>query len=461
MSTILIPFAWLLRTLYQVFGNYGIALILFSFLTKLILTPFNAKSKKSMMKTSRLGPKMKELEKKYGDDKLKYQQEISNLYKKEGVSPTGGCLWSLLPLILLMALYYVIREPMTYLMQLSDGQITQIKDLLTSMGIDFSTGNKAYEQIFIAQHVYENIDAIKAIVPDIAERAINFNFLGVDLSQIPSWRWILGGSGYTLAGFGLFIIPIISALSQFGTMIISQKLNGSVATNDKGEKDEDAAAAAAKSMKTMMYIMPIFSLWIGFSMPASMGIYWIAQAVFSTLFDSLLTVHYKKAYDAEDAIKREKAAEEAAIEAEKEARRAQRRAANPEGYANPNTSRRKVKKQQKAQEPDVQIKGKLTEEQREELRQQRLEKEKAKGGLSGDPNRPYSRGRAYDPNRFSENAEEKTETEQAPQETEALEEVQEPLETEENVQETPETSAILEDQKDPEVSEETDDSQEL
>lgn len=403
MKIILIPFAWLLRTLYQVFGNYGVALILFSLITKLILLPFNAKSKKSMMKTSRLGPKLKELEKKYGDDKLKYQQEMANLYKKEGVSPTGGCLWSLLPLILLMALYYVIRQPMTYLMQLSAAEITQISDLLTSLGVDFANGNAAYSEIFIAQHIYENIDAIKAIIPDIADRAINFNFLGVDLSQIPSWRWIFGGS-YTLAGFGMFIIPVISALSQFGSMLISQKLNGSVVTNDKGEKDEDAAAAAAKSMKTMMYIMPIFSLWIGFSMPASMGLYWIAQAVFNTAIDAVLTLHYRKVYDAEDAIKREKAAEEAAIEAEKEARRAERRAMMPEG-ANPNTSRRKVKKQLKAAENnEFAGLGKLTEEQKEDIRQKAQEKELTKGGLSGDPNRPYSRGRAYDPNRFGTGA---------------------------------------------------------
>lgn len=401
MKIILIPFAWLLRTLYQVLGNYGIALILFSLITKLILLPFTAKSKKSMMKTSRLGPKLKELEKKYGDDKLKYQQEMANLYKKEGVSPTGGCLWSLLPLILLMALYYVVRQPMTYLMQLSADQIQQISDLLTGLGVDLSSGNAAYSQVFIAQHVYENIDAIKSIVPDIADRAINFNFLGIDLSQIPSWRWILNGP-FTLVGFGMFIIPVLSALSQFASMQITQKLNGSVATNDKGEKDQDAAAAAAQSMKTMMYIMPIFSLWIGFSMPASMGLYWIAQAVFNTLIDAILTIHYKKYYDAEDEIKREKAAEEAAIEAEKEARRAERRAMTPEG-ANPNTSRRKIKKQLKAAEPET-PKGKLTEEEREALRQQRLEKEQKKGGLSGDPNRPYSRGRAYDPNRFGANA---------------------------------------------------------
>ena len=400
MHYVLIPFAWLLRMLYHLFNNYGVALILFSLITKLILMPFTAKSKKSMMKTSRLGPKLKELEAKCGDDKMKYQQEMQALYKKEGVSPMSGCLWSLLPLVLLMALYYVIRQPMTYLMQLSADQITQIQDYMTSSGlVELATSGRGsyYTEIVLAQAVYDNMDAIKAIVPDIASRAIDFHFLGVDLSQIPTWRWMFDGP-YTLVGFGLFIIPVVSAVSQFASMQISQKLNGSVATNDKGEKDQDAAAAAAQSMKTMMYVMPLFSLWIGFSMPAAMCIYWIAQAVFNTALDGVLTVHYKKVYDQEDEIKRERAAEEAAIEAEKGARRAERRAMMPEG-ANPNTSRRKIKKQQKLAESDT-PEGKFTEEERAEYHRQQEEKEKAKGGLSGDPNRPYSRGRAYDPNRY-------------------------------------------------------------
>ena len=401
MHYVLIPFAWLLRTLYHVFNNYGVALILFSLLTKLILLPFTAKSKKSMMKTSRLGPKLKELEARCGDDKLRYQQEMQALYKEEGVSPMSGCLWSLLPLVLLMALYYVIRQPMTYLMQLSADQITQIQEFLTSSNlVELATSGRGsyYTEIVMAQAVYENMDAVKSIVPDIASRAINFRFLGIDLSQIPSWRWIFEGP-YTLVGLGLFAIPVLSALSQFGSMILSQKLNGSVATDDKGEKDQDAAAAAAQSMKTMMYVMPLFSLWIGFSMPAAMCVYWIAQAVFNTGVDALLTLHYRKVYDAEDEIKREKAAELAAIEAEKEARRAERRAAMPEG-ANPNTSRRKVKKQQKAQEVDA-PKGHFTEEEREAYKQQMAEKEKAKGGNTGDPNRPYGKGRAYLENRYS------------------------------------------------------------
>ena len=374
MHYVLIPFAWLLRMLYHLFNNYGVALILFSLITKLILMPFTAKSKKSMMKTSRLGPKLKKLEAKCGDDKIKYQQEMQALYKKEGVSPMSGCLWSLLPLVLLMALYYVIRQPMTYLMQLSADQITQIQDYMTSSGlVELATSGRGsyYTEIVLAQAVYDNMDAIKSIVPDIASRAIDFHFLGVDLSQIPTWRWMFDGP-YTLVGFGLFIIPVVSAVSQFASMQISQKLNGSVATNDKGEKDQDAAAAAAQSMKTMMYVMPLFSLWIGFSMPAAMCIYWIAQAVFNTALDGVLTVHYKKVYDQEDEIKRERAAEEAAIEAEKEARRAERRAMMPEG-ANPNTSRRKIKKQQKLAEAHT-PEGKFTEQERAEYDCQEEEK---------------------------------------------------------------------------------------
>lgn len=419
MKYILIPFAWLLRTLYDVIGNYGVALILFSLLTKLILLPFNAKSKKSMLKTSRLGPKLKEIEKRCGEDKLKYQQEMSALYKKEGVSPTGGCLWSLLPLILLMALYYVIREPMTYLMQLSADQITQISNILTGLGVDLTSTNEVYREIVMAQYINQNIGAIQAVVPDIAERAIDFTFFGLDLSQVPTWKFWFNGE-ITVANVGMFAIPVVSALFNYLSMVISQKMNGSVATDDKGEKDNDAAAAVAKNMKTMMYVMPIFSLWIGFSMPASMCIYWIAQAVFNTGLDGILTVHYRKAYEAEDAIKREKAAEEAKIEAEKEARRAERRAANPAG-ANPNTSRRKVKNQLKAQEPIIKVEGKLTEEEREAYHQALAEAEKARGGLSGDPNRPYSRGRAYDPDRYSKNAA-LAETEEPAEETESADE---------------------------------------
>ena len=110
------PFAWLTRIFYDITGSYGLALILFTLVVKLVLLPFQLKSKKSMLKMSRLSPQVKALEAKYGDDKQKYQLAVQQMYKEEGVSMGGGCLWSFIPLIILLPLYYVIREPITYMM---------------------------------------------------------------------------------------------------------------------------------------------------------------------------------------------------------------------------------------------------------------------------------------------------------------------------------------------------------
>ena len=104
MEFIKVPFGYVLEFFYGLFHNYGAALILFSLAVKIILLPMSAKSKKSMMKTSRLQPIVKQIEIACGDDKQRYQQEVNKLYKEEGVSMFGGCLWSLLPLIILFPL---------------------------------------------------------------------------------------------------------------------------------------------------------------------------------------------------------------------------------------------------------------------------------------------------------------------------------------------------------------------
>lgn len=122
-----IPFGYVLEFFYGFFHNYGIALILFSLAVKVILLPLSMKQKKSMMKTSRLQPKVKQIELACGDDKQKYQQEVNQLYKDEGVSMMGGCLWSLLPLLILFPLYNVIREPLQYLLHLTDSQVESVK----------------------------------------------------------------------------------------------------------------------------------------------------------------------------------------------------------------------------------------------------------------------------------------------------------------------------------------------
>lgn len=380
-----IPFGYVLEFFYNFFDNYGLALILFSLAVKLLLLPLSAKSKKSMMKTSRLQPKIKQIEFACGDDKQKYQQEVSRLYKEEGVSMMGGCLWGFLPLLLLIPLYNVIREPLTYLLHLDEATVTAIKEVVAKMqNVEIDKLNY-YWQYSAAQNMGQFADIVKAT-------SINFSFLGIDLGQTPNWQ-IWKASGWSEIGGAL--IPLFSGGLNYLAMFISQKMNNTVIKNDKGEKDEAAVASAQSTGKAMNLIMPLVSVWFGFIMPLGISIYWIAQSVFGIVQDFFLTRHYRKVYDAEDEVKRQKAAERAAEEAEKERIRAAKRSANPDGIVE-NTSK---KKQQ------------LREKQEREAAAKEFAKKRTADGeepetsdqpAGGEENRPYARGRAYRADRYSD-----------------------------------------------------------
>ena len=381
-----VPFGYLLDWLYTFTNNYGLALILFSLIVKLVLLPMSVKSKKSMLKMSRLSPQVKALEAKYGDDKQKYQLAVQQMYKEEGVSMGGGCLWSFIPLIILLPLYYVIREPITYMMHNSRSISEAIVAFLQASGENLGK-NAYYAQLAAAGHIGDYMEELKslAVTANANLQAMNFQFLGIDLAGIPTFRfWDCEG----WSEIGLFLIPVVSAGLQAASMWISQKMNNQVATNADGEQDADAAKTANQTNATMMLMMPLMSLWIGFSMPAAISIYWIAQAVFGAVQDYFLTVHYRKVYDEEDAVKQELAAKRRAEEAEKERQRALRREQNPDGITD-NVSKKKIRQQEKeAAEKAAKA---------YEARKNPVQESEEKKPLSGDPERPYSRGRAYDP----------------------------------------------------------------
>ena len=381
-----IPFGYVLEFFYTFFDNYGLALILFSLAVKLILLPLSAKSKKSMMKTSRLQPKIKQIELACGDDKQKYQQEVSQLYKDEGVSMMGGCLWSFLPLLLLIPLYNVIREPLTYLLHLDETTVASIKTAVATLqNVEVDKLNY-YWQYFAASDMTQFADIVKST-------SINFSFLGIDLGQTPSWQvWKMS----TWSEIGGALIPVVSGGLNFLAMFISQKMNNTVIKNDKGEKDEAAVASAQSTGKAMNFVMPLVSVWFGFIMPLGISIYWIAQSLFGIVQDYFLTIHYRKVYDAEDERKRQQAAERAAEEAEKERIRAAKREANPDGIVE-NTSKKKQQLREK--------------QEREAAAKEFAKKRNANGeaddtasdtNAGGEENRPYARGRAYRADRYSD-----------------------------------------------------------
>ena len=399
---ITVPFGYLLSFLYQLTGNYGVAMILFAILVQVVLMPINAKSKKSMMKMSRLTPRVQEIQSRYANDPQKQNELIQKLYRDEGASMGGGCLWSLIPLLILWPLLAVVRQPITYILMESADVAQQIVTVIKDAAPSMFSSNSYYDQVIAAQAIPQFVEELKAAIPGISETTlagINFNFLGINLGTIPQFNIFSESWVWNWAHIGAFLIPVISAASQVLQMWISQKTNNSVVTNEKGIQDEETAKKSQQnqSMQTMMWMMPLMSLWIGFSVSAGLSLYWFMGGVVRMITDPIMTNHYRKIYDAEDAIRLQKAMEEDRIEAEKERIRAERRAANPDGITT-NTSKKKLQKQQRDQEQAAKAAAAREYAARKGILE---EDEEEASCMSGIPSRPYCKGRNYDPNRYA------------------------------------------------------------
>ena len=395
-----VPFGYLLDWLYQFTANYGLALILFAILVKLIMFPIQAKSKKSMMKMSRLTPRVQAIQKRYADDQAKQNQAVQELYKEEGVSMGGGCLWSFVPLLILLPLYQVVRQPIVYMLHETAEVAEQIVEIIKNADSSLFTSNNYYDQLIAVQHIPNFAEAINAQLPELKEATLaglNFNFLGIDLGSVPQFN-VFKWTTWDWAHIGAFLLPVLSAGSQVLSMFVSTKMNNSVVTNEKGIQDEETAKKSQQnqSNKMMMWMMPIMSLWIGFTVPNALSLYWLIQGLVALVQDVYLTQHYRKIYDAEDAIRLQKALAEEEAEAEKERQRAQRRAANPDGQTQ-NTSKKKLQKQQQQAEAEAKANAAKEYAARKGLPEEEDEENTA---LSGIPSRPYCKGRAYDPNRY-------------------------------------------------------------
>lgn len=399
---ITVPFGYLLSFLYQLTGNYGVAMILFAVLVQVVLLPINAKSKKSMMKMSRLTPRVQEIQSRYANDPQKQNELIQKLYRDEGASMGGGCLWSLIPLLILWPLLAVVRQPITYILLESADVAQQIVSVIKDAAPSMFSSNSYYDQVIAAQAIPQFVEELKAAIPGISETTlagINFNFLGINLGTIPQFNIFSESWVWNWAHIGAFLIPVISAASQVLQMWISQKTNNSVVTNEKGIQDEETAKKSQQnqSMQTMMWMMPLMSLWIGFSVSAGLSLYWFMGGVVRMITDPIMTNHYRKIYDAEDAIRLQRAMEEDRIEAEKERIRAERRAANPDGITT-NTSKKKLQKQQRDQEQAAKAAAAREYAARKGILE---EDEEEASCMSGIPSRPYCKGRNYDPNRYA------------------------------------------------------------
>ena len=327
------PFAWVMRLFYELTGSYGWTLILFTLVVKLILLPFQLKGKKSMVRMGRLSNK---------------QAELQKLYTEAGVNPMGGCLWSFLPLAILLPLYSIVRLPLQYFLRLGTDVIEQIRTLAESVGY-VASGSAAYEQINLAKFVTDNWDSFQGKFDGLMP--LNFQFLGLDLSAAPTsafqdfhFEWAL---------IGLILIPLLSGFLGWLQTRITMTSNGQT-TSQPG-------------MKGMNIFMPLFNVYICFTLPASLGIYWIGSSVFSIIQEATLGRYYNKKIQAEEDER------EAAREASRKLRmeEAKRQAAEQRENAK---SQKKFEKKQPEKKVSTNEAGRVGE-------------------------RPYARGRSYVENR--------------------------------------------------------------
>ena len=384
MSTIgyyiCVPFAWLVRLFYDLTNSYGVALILFTLVIKLIMLPFQMKSKKSMMRMSRVSGQMQELQKRYAKNQAKLQEEMQKLYEEEGVNPMSGCLWSLIPFPILIALYSIIRQPITHFMMLSKDVLQTVVQSAADAGVnltnivmmDKATGTPVLKDGLYQLASYGQINLVKAVqemglsTPE-GWFDMNYNFLGLDLTATP-WEYVKNFT-FTWAVIGVILIPILAGLSQF----VFSKLTM------KTQPQADAAGGA--SMKSMMYMMPLMSVYIAFIMPAALGVYWIAQSVFSLIQEAILNKTFSAKLSEEE-------------EARFQARQADRQRRMEEA---------RVQEQQRKQKE--QKKKTLREKQQAAQAAKAVKAAKAatsttEAGRVGD--RPYARGRAYKADRYDE-----------------------------------------------------------
>ena len=366
MGIILTPFAWLLMLFYDFSQNYGIALILFALVIKLVLFPFNLKGKKSMIQMNLLSSKMQQLQKQYGKDRERYNLEIQKLYEKEKVNPMSGCLWSFIPIIFLMVLYGIIREPLTYLMNVPADMIETVAEIT---GV---ANSGTYPQIAMLKAIADPavLEQVKAALGESAGAGLfsmNVEFLGINLANIPQLNFWSAEGGLVWGNIGLFLLPLVSVGTSLLSMYVSMKTNQ---MNRGGEQNDQMA----KTNRTMMIFMPIMSLWIGFTVPAGLSIYWIAQYIFSIFQELICGRLLKKDYE-----------------------RARAEAAERERQEKEDEKRRK-------EEARLERQRRLEEEKKNRGKKKPKKAEPTEPGINKDDSRigirASARGRAYDPNRF-------------------------------------------------------------
>lgn len=292
------PLGFIMLGCYMLTGsNYALAILVFTIVTKLALLPLSIKQQKEQAKMAIFQPKLQAIQKKYGNNKERYNEEIQKLYTEEGYNPMSGCLPMLIQFPILFGVLDVVYKPLYHILRLGNTVINELIDIAEAAGHSFT--QSYYSQINLIEIVKEETEIFASYDQEVISKILEFDMemFGINLGVVPQFSLTYEGA------FNWYLlIPIACGLFQLLGTIISMKSNPS----SKG----------AGSMNIMMYTMPLMSVYIGFIVPAAAGFYWTVSAIAQMFQSMFLHVKYNPQKMA--------AQMEAEMEAEKEEKRQKR-----------------------------------------------------------------------------------------------------------------------------------------
>lgn len=272
-------FGYLLQFLYSLVNNYGLAIILFTVIIKVLLLPLSVKQQKTMKKSSELQEKMKTIQFKYKNDPEKMNQEMMNLYKSENMSPFSGCLTAIIQMLLLLSIFYLVRSPITFMEKVPQESIDTYVQQLKEEGKTVSNVYPEIDLIREANWLKEknpedlNVDKLK----------IQMNFLGLDLSKIPQQN---------MTDYTVYIIPLLYILSSFISIKMTTsmqqkknkekaetKIDGTTGKEIVLEEENNEMDTVMQTNKMMSWMMPIMSISIAFVAPLGLALYWLMSNI--------------------------------------------------------------------------------------------------------------------------------------------------------------------------------------
>lgn len=284
------PLGWVMWLMYQITHNYAWSIVIFTLITKIILFPLSVKQQKSTAAMAAFQPKLEKLKKQYGNNQQKLQEEQMKLYAEEGINPMASCLPLFIQLPILYGVFDVVYRPITHIIRAGKDVIakaTEItQNILTADGGKLSANFNSRPEIYVVKEIQKNPDAFAELNdPEFVEKVSEFNnklFGIVDLGDIPT----INPEKWSAAAVILILIPIMSGVIQLLMTIYQQYRSKKMNPN----------APSMAGMNIMLYIMPIFSVWIAFSFPAGIGFYWTMSSLFSFLQSFILYKVYTPEY---------------------------------------------------------------------------------------------------------------------------------------------------------------------